>query len=241
MKNGKKLKYEKLIGQYIENDSHLKENVISIYAMGSFVKNEEFNDIDINIFCNENSYMFIRKIKDMQEYFIATHDISIDVNAIDSCMYADGFLFNDMFIHRNRHSLLLFELKTLNYKIYGEDILMDMKFDRHSLKKEALKLALTVRHRLSKKYFMEINHDGHSSFIRKNVKYAIEFFLVFYDVENPYYCTAEEFISSFPQFMEYEKLITIALGRDPNYCVTYENAYDFIVDLSKNMKRAYVA
>lgn len=42
------------IKNYILSDRILKNNVISIYSMGSFAKNDIFSDVDLNFFVKTN-------------------------------------------------------------------------------------------------------------------------------------------------------------------------------------------
>ena len=72
--------------------------------MGSFAKNDVFSDVNLNFFVHENNSKVIKNVRKMIDYF-----------------------FNSkLFIHRNRHSMILYELKCLDNnskKVYWYDII----------------------------------------------------------------------------------------------------------------------
>lgn len=63
----------------------------------------------------------------------------------------DGLLESDIFPHKNRHSLFLYELRQLNVLIYGKSLLENLEFNTNDLKKECVKLTLTLVQRLNRK------------------------------------------------------------------------------------------
>lgn len=229
---------EQKIKSYIENDEVLKTNIKSIYAMGSFCKNEKYNDIDLNLFLQKNNYMIIQKIRDMIDYFKEKLNIYLDINVIDDDMLNDGFINSRLFIHRYRHSLLFHELKILNNCIYGQRIMDESYISQEELMIEAVKLILTLRHTINKVYLSEQKPENYNNLLKKNVKYAIEFFLIFVGEKNPYIINLNKIKNKYP-FLKKQEFIIDKIY-DKHYYIKeeyYELFYNFIVDAGNELKR----
>lgn len=104
----------KVIKNYILNDKLLKNIIISIYSMGSFAKNDVFSDVNLNFFVHENNSKVIKNVRKMIDYFLKEYGLYLDINIIDNDMIDGIFLNSKLFIHRNRHSMILYELKCLD-------------------------------------------------------------------------------------------------------------------------------
>ena len=131
----------KVIKNYILNDKLLKNIIISIYSMGSFAKNDVFSDVDLNFFVHENNSKVIKNVRKMIDYFLKEYGLYLDINIIDNDMIDGNFLNSKLFIHRNRHSMILYELKCLdNNLIYGPDILNNLNYSIEDIMIENLKL-----------------------------------------------------------------------------------------------------
>ncbi|MFM1540667.1 hypothetical protein, partial [Helcococcus ovis] len=232
MRKYTKLEINDFIKNYIDNNKVLKNEVVSIYAMGSFSKYDNFNDIDLNFFCYNNNSDLINKISEMIAYFSEKYNIIIDPNIIDEDMFSEDAMNTKYFVHKFRASLLLFELKTLDNILYGERILDKVKIDRDELTKESKKLLLILRHRVSKDYLTKKGVVT-STYLRKNVKYAIEFFLANQGWENPYFVSSSELLLNYPCLKKYEDIIEIALAKVTDKTLNFEESYNFIIFLSR--------
>ena len=116
----------KVIKNYILNDKLLKNIIISIYSMGSFAKNDVFSDVNLNFFVHENNSKVIKNVRKMIDYFLKEYGLYLDINIIDNDMIDGIFLNSKLFIHRNRRSMILYELKCLDNnskKVYRYDII----------------------------------------------------------------------------------------------------------------------
>ena len=94
--------------------------------MGSFAKNDIFSDVDLNFFVRENNSKVIKSVRKMIDYFLKKYSLYFDINIIDNDMIDNNFLNSKLFIHRNRHSMILYELKCLDNnskKVYWYDII----------------------------------------------------------------------------------------------------------------------
>ena len=86
------------IKNYILSDRILKNNVISIYSMGSFAKNDIFSDVDLNFFVRENNSKVIKSVRKMIDYFLKKYSLYLDINIIDNDMIDNNFLNSKLFI-----------------------------------------------------------------------------------------------------------------------------------------------
>lgn len=226
-----KIEIKSLIENYIKKDEILSNEIVSVYAMGSFAKKEKYNDIDLNFFCRKNYGNLISAIEKMISKFKEIYGIDIDPNIIDEDMYSKGLMNTKLFVHKYRASLLLFELKTLNSLVYGENILDEVIINENDLKEETKKLMLILRHRMSKDYLTKKRNFVNSKYLRKNVKYAIEFFLVNQGCHNPYFITSDELIKKYPILRKFDNIVKLALS-DMEGTLNFKESYDFVIFLS---------
>lgn len=221
------------IKNYILKNDNLNNIVISVYGMGSFSKKEEFQDIDLVFFITKNNYNNIVKIRAMIDYFLNKFDIYLDINVIDKDMINNNFLNSKLFIHRNRHSLILNELKNLNNLIYGKNILKKINYSNEDLMIESLKLTLTLRHTVCKLYMKDKVDNKINITIIKNARYSIENYLIFKGVSNPYVINIDNYINKYNYFKKKKKLIkNIYDGTE-----SLDNCYNFIVQTGNQLKK----
>ena len=221
---------EKNVKYYIEKDKY--DSIVAIYAMGSSVKKQNFNDYDINVFVKNDDFNEILKLEKMKLFLEENLKKKIDYNIIGMECIENNLINTDLFLHKNRHSMLLYEIVTLKNLVYGEDILNNYKVEYYDLILESLKLSMTHVHRLNKEYLAKKKEDAYVH-ARKYLKYTIEFAMIFSGHENPYInLKKEDVINKYPNLKKYENEIEQAINdRDTNL----ENAYNCIVDLSKQM------
>ena len=224
------------IKNYILSDKILKNNVISIYSMGSFAKNDIFSDVDLNFFVHENNSKVIKNVRKMMDYFLKKYSLYLDINIIDNDMIDNNFLNSKLFIHRNRHSMILYELKCLdNNLIYGQDILNDLNYSIEDIMIEVLKLALTIRHTICKLYMQEEIPNNLMKTIKKNSRYEIEFYLLFNGIKNPYNVDIDGYIMKFDFLKNNENIIKNIYNQLDNN-ISLSNYYDFIINISNELK-----
>ena len=205
--------------------------------MGSFAKNDTFSDVDLNFFVKENNSKVIAAIRKMIDYFLKEHSLYLDINIIDKDMIDNNFLNSKLFIHRNRHSMILYELKCIdNNLIYGQDILNDLYYNIEDIMIECLKLSLTIRHTICKLYMKEEVPDNIMKMIKKNSRYEIEFYLLFKGVKNPYNIDIEEYIIKY-EFLKNNKNIVENIYNKLDSNISLGDYYDFIVNISKELKK----
>lgn len=225
------------IKNYILSDRILKNNVISIYSMGSFAKNDIFSDVDLNFFVRENNSKVIKSVRKMIDYFLKKYSLYFDINIIDNDMIDNNFLNSKLFIHRNRHSMILYELKCLdNNLIYGPDILIDLNYSIEDIMIEALKLSLTIRHTICKLYMQKEIPKNMMKTIKKNSRYEIEFYLLFKGVKNPYNIDIEKYIVKY-EFLKNNRNIIRKIYSKLDSNISLDNYYDFIVNISNELKK----
>lgn len=225
---------KKYIQKYIEDNQY--NNIVAIYAMGSSVKKDDFDDFDINVFVKDDSYKEIIELEKMKQFLEENLKKRIDYNIIGMECVEDNIYNTDLFLHNNRHSLLLYEITTLKNLIYGKDILSNYKIKYYDLILETLKLTMVQVHRLNKEYLAKNKNDSYKN-ARKYLKYSIEFAMIFSGKRNPYInLKVEEVINKYPNIKKYSKEIDHAInGREVNL----ENAYNCMVELSKEMLRRF--
>ena len=225
------------IKNYILSDRILKNNVISIYSMGSFAKNDVFSDVNLNFFVRENNSKVIKSVRKMIDYFLKKYSLYFDINIIDNDMIDNNFLNSKLFIHRNRHSMILYELKCLdNNLIYGPDILIDLNYSIEDIMIEALKLSLTIRHTICKLYMQKEIPKNMMKTIKKNSRYEIEFYLLFKGVKNPYNIDIEKYIVKY-EFLKNNRNIIRKIYSKLDSNISLDNYYDFIVNISNELKK----
>lgn len=224
------------IKNYILSDKILKNNIISIYSMGSFAKNDIFSDADLNFFVRENNSKVIKSVRKMIDYFLKEYGLYLDINIIDNDMIDNNFLNSKLFIHRNRHSMILYELKCLdNNLIYGPDILSNLNYSIEDIMIEALKLSLTIRHTICKLYMQKEIPNQLMKTIKKNSRYEIEFYLLFKGIKNPYNVDIESYIMKY-DFLKNNKNIIKNIYNQLYNNISLSNYYDFIVNISSEIK-----
>lgn len=178
MVNKKCFKEAKKIVDFLINNYKFKENVISIYAMGSFVERtfSGFSDIDLNIFLKKADfkelYALKKSIRVTEQRFRRKVDTNIlsekELKIIDSIVFP----------HKYRHALLIFEIKHYNCLLYGEEILKDIRIDYSDLYEETLKLLLTLGYRIRKIYLAGGTIKEAKKQAVKFVIYACKFALI---------------------------------------------------------------
>ena len=225
-----------VIKNYILNDNFLNNIIISIYYMGSFAKNDVFSDIDLNFFVKENNSKVIKSVRKMIDYFLKEYGLYLDINIIDKNMIDNNFLNSKLFIHRNRHSMILYELKCIDDNlIYGQDILNDLYYNTEDIMIESLKLSLTIRHTICKLYMQKEIPNNIMKTIKKNSRYEIEFYLLFKGIKNPYNIDIEKYIMKY-EFLKNNKNIIKKIYNKLDSNISLDSYYDFIVNISNELK-----
>lgn len=225
-----------VIKNYILNDNFLNNIIISIYSMGSFAKNDVFSDIDLNFFVKENNSKVIKSVRKMIDYFLKEYGLYLDINIIDKNMIDNNFLNSKLFIHRNRHSMILYELKCIDDNlIYGQDILNDLYYNTEDIMIESLKLSLTIRHTICKLYMQKEIPNNIMKTIKKNSRYEIEFYLLFKGIKNPYNVDIERYIMKY-DFLKNNKNIIKKIYNKLDSNISLDSYYDFIVNISNELK-----
>ena len=225
-----------VIKNYILNDNFLNNIIISIYSMGSFAKNDVFSDIDLNFFVKENNSKVIKSVRKMIDYFLKEYGLYLDINIIDKNMIDNNFLNSKLFIHRNRHSMILYELKCIDDNlIYGQDILNDLYYNTEDIMIESLKLSLTIRHTICKLYMQKEIPNNIMKTIKKNSRYEIEFYLLFKGIKNPYNVDIERYIMKY-DFLKNNKNIIKNIYNQLYNNISLSNYYDFIINISSEIK-----
>lgn len=225
-----------VIKNYILNDNFLNNIIISIYSMGSFAKNDVFSDIDLNFFVKENNSKVIKSVRKMIDYFLKEYSLYLDINIIDKNMIDNNFLNSKLFIHRNRHSMILYELKCIDDNlIYGQDILNDLYYNTEDIMIESLKLSLTIRHTICKLYMQKEIPNNIMKTIKKNSRYEIEFYLLFKGIKNPYNIDIEKYIMKY-EFLKNNKNIIKKIYNKLDSNISLDSYYDFIVNISNELK-----
>ena len=225
-----------VIKNYILNDNFLNNIIISIYSMGSFAKNDVFSFIDLNFFVKENNSKVIKSVRKMIDYFLKEYGLYLDINIIDKNMIDNNFLNSKLFIHRNRHSMILYELKCIDDNlIYGQDILNDLYYNTEDIMIESLKLSLTIRHTICKLYMQKEIPNNIMKTIKKNSRYEIEFYLLFKGIKNPYNIDIEKYIMKY-EFLKNNKNIIKKIYNKLDSNISLDSYYDFIVNISNELK-----
>lgn len=148
-----KLKKEAIaIGQFITSNEVLREQITSIYVIGSFARGQakDSSDIDLNFFLNNNNYSTIILLKKCCDEASKYFNRRIDINIITKESILDNLLNSNYFVQKNRHAFFLYELVMFKLHIYGEDILNNIKFNISDLLGESVKLLHTLVYRLNK-------------------------------------------------------------------------------------------
>lgn len=226
------------ISQFIKDNNFY--DIVSIYGIGSIAKGKaKINDIDLNIFVDNCNYETIMKIELMKQFLIKNLKKDIDFNIIDMSIVRDGLLESEIFPHKNRHSLFLYELKILDCHIYGERLLDSVSFEQNDLKTECTKLTLTLVQRLNK----EILTKQSSKTVvngRKFCKYALEFLLISKGITNPYLLTSADLpliLKTVPEIENNKSMINDILNEIE---IPLKDSYDFVWHLSLLMKSYYL-
>ncbi|HAB7708301.1 TPA_asm: hypothetical protein GYP34_14620, partial [Listeria monocytogenes] len=169
---------------FIENSDNC--NIVSVYGIGSLAKDKaKINDIDLNVFVSNSKYETILYITSFQEFLVNELGRSVDFNIIDMDVVTDGFINSDLFPHKNRHSLFLYELVQVECHLYGEKVLQEYIYENKDIQTEALKLLLTLVQRANKEILTKFTLNTRKN-IRKFARYAIEFSLINKGYMNPY-------------------------------------------------------
>lgn len=225
---------KKYIEEFVENTNY--NNIVSIYVMGSSVKKDSFDDFDVNVFVKNDNYKEIIELEKMKVFLEERLKKRIDYNVIGMECIENNMYNTDLFLHRNRHSLLLYEITTLKNLIYGKDILSNYKIKYYELIMETLKLTMVQVHRLNKEYLAKNKNDAYKH-ARKYLKYSIEFAMIFSGKDNPYIgLSMEEVVDKYPNIKKYSSEIKNSIN---DRKVKLENAYNCMVELSKEMIRRY--
>ncbi len=213
--------------------------VVSIYGIGSIAKKkniQNIGDIDLNIFLENCSFYYLQEVNKLTSYIEKHFEKRVDINIIDINTVVDNYINSDLFPHKNRHSLFLYELKTLNCLLYGDDILKDFKINMNDIKKECVKLVLVQVHRSNKEILTK-----DSKYIKKNInkycKYGIEFAAIISGQANPYYrLDYDLFFEKYPIFLEKKNQIIRLVEKND---IPIDEAYNILLDLSHNILSLY--
>jgi len=226
------------IKQIIFSDPVLKKSIVAIYGIGSIAKGKkDYKDIDLNIFINVNSFSIIESISKLQKSLFLATGKDIDVNIVDQNSISNNILNSDVFIHKNRHSLFLYELTQVKCLLYGKDILKIFVVHYGDLIVETFKLVLTLAHRLNKEFLTKNNKNTELHAI-KYAKYACEFALIFRGIKNPYInMTAEKFLSYYPELSSHLEILNIIFNGKKSYDENVISAcYNLIIELGNNLR-----
>ncbi len=168
MVNKKSLKEPKKIVDFLINNYEFKDNVISIYAMGSFIERtfSKLSDIDLNIFLKKADFKELYALRKVIRITEQKFGRKVDTNIISEKELK--VVSSIVFPHKYRHALLIFEIKHYNCLLYGIDILKDVKIDYAELYEETIKLLLTLGYRIRKIYLT-------SRMIKEAKKQAVKF------------------------------------------------------------------
>lgn len=213
-------------------------NIISIYGIGSIAKKKEgVSDIDLNVFLNNCDFASIMEIDLLKNYLMLKTGKEVDFNIVDMSIVKDGLLESDLFPHKNRHSLFLYELSQLDCLIYGKPLLKNLTFESEELTKECVKLTLTLVQRFNKELLTKRTKKSIVTG-RKFSKYAIEFGLIAEGVENPYVLNDLSIIYKiFPELKQYSQLIE-DVYQEVNPEV--DKTYNFILFVSHLLKKRFI-
>jgi len=178
MVNKKSLKEAKKIVNFLINNYKFKDNIISIYAMGSFVEGtySKFSDIDLNIFLKKADFKELYALRKAIRVTEQKFGRKIDTNIISEkeLKVIDSIVFP----HKYRHALLIFEIKHYNCLLYGTDILRNIKINYAELYEETVKLLLTLGYRIRKIYLASGTIKEAKEQAVKFVIYACKFALI---------------------------------------------------------------
>jgi predicted nucleotidyltransferase len=117
-----------------------KEYVLSVYIYGSYVRTENFNDIDLLIIIKdglENKKRLLEDVKEIKQAF----SISLDFNYITEKEFINE-------IHVDRPKTYFIGIRKENIHLLGKDYLseVDEKISKELLKRRVASLAQRARH-----------------------------------------------------------------------------------------------
>lgn len=226
------------IKRMVSSDPTLEKSVVAIYGIGGIAKRKkDYHDIDLNIFIGKNSFSIIKAIARLQKKLSLATGKDIDINIVDQNSISNNILNSDMFIHKNRHSLFLYELTQVKCLLYGKDVLKIFVVHYSDLIIETFKLVLTLAHRLNKEFLTKNNKNTETHAI-KYAKYACEFALIFRGMRNPYIkMTAKKFLCYFPELSSHLEILNTIFDSKINYDKDITSScYNLIVELGENLK-----
>jgi hypothetical protein len=225
-------KLHELLNVLINEDSFLKENIVSVYGIGSLAKNKaKIGDLDLNIFSKDISYNALLAIELMFDKISKNMNMAVDVNIVDMNQFDYNIASSDLFTHKNRHSLFLYELKTVKCLMYGIDILETITIKHSDLITEGIKLAATLVQRLNKD-FLTSGKKSAMKQAKKFSKYACEFALIAKGIQNPYLETNETlFCEHFSKFKDMP-IVKSIWADEPWDDKLLDQSYNFILELS---------
>lgn len=142
---------KKIVSEIIDRPN-IWFNILSIYWIWSSVRwdIERINDIDLNFFIKKDSAHYVLNLNDSLLSLSRKYNIFIDSNVIT--LTELEFMNNFLFIHKFRHALLCYELKTYKNLLYWEDILNAYKINFFEIFFETVKITNMLLYRLKKNY-----------------------------------------------------------------------------------------
>lgn len=216
------------------------DNIRAVYGIGSIAKGkEELGDIDLNFFVENSDFQYIEEIKILCKKLNSTLGKEIDVNIIDMYSVHDNIINSEIFPHKARHSLFLYELSCCKCLLYGDDII-DQYIVADDLKNECIKLTLTQPQRMSKEFLTKKNIDCNylNKRFRKYCKYSLEFCLIYLSIENPYYELDVIVLQRFLNLDEDE--IETINSINNNVTIPYMKTYNLANKVARQMRNEYV-
>ncbi len=229
------------IEQIISSNSLLRKSIVAIYGIGSVAKGKKnYNDIDINIFINNNNFVIIKTIAKFQKDLSIKTGKDIDLNIVDQTSLSNNIINSDIFPHKNRHALFLYELTQVKCLLYGDDILKSFIVHYSDLITESFNLVLTLAYRLNKEFLTKKNKKTVIQAL-KYARYACEFALIFRGIQNPYIkMDAKSFLMHYPELRVHNVIVNHLWKNNREYNKnTIAECYNFIVDLGKELKYRY--
>lgn len=229
---------KKELKMIIKTNKNLSNKIRSVYAIGSLAKNESnVGDIDLNIIAKDVTYITISAIEILQNELGKIVGRTIDLNIIDEAHIANNFINSELFPHKNRHSLLLYELVIVPCLLYGSELLSSYQIHYSDLLFEAYKLSITQVHRMNKEYLAKDKQKAIRG-AHKYARYACEFALIFKGYLNPYVdMSSEIFLSNYPELVKYKKTVRAIFSHTQAIDdISFANYYDFTVMLVKVMR-----
>lgn len=172
------------INSFINGDITLLKKIISIYIYGSVATGEtnKKSDIDCYIVATEIDMALLKTIKEIKKKLETEIKREIFINILPFEDFKKENFENDLFSHRERPYVFLFQLKN-NFKlIYGKDLANVISYPsdfEKNLKKECIKLIRNFRYIDYKLIVNNVTKLYSRDTIFKNVLFSSKVFEIF--------------------------------------------------------------